>query len=160
MKVSDLFGRAGIKFSANTMDNGESRFRMMAQDGSGYIRTVAGANGAWQNAHYHVGVMETYVIQTGWMGLVSSEQLSNGTMNMRVKVYLPGKVVTTRPRLEHNVYMPQGAVIHTVKHGVEVQNPEKGADWYPAGKIFNAWSKGLSEADLHELNGQLLHKEL
>ena len=38
---------AGITTSGARMDNGEGRFRMMNSDGSGYIRTEAGPQGAW-----------------------------------------------------------------------------------------------------------------
>lgn len=122
------------------MPNGEYRFRMMANDGSGCIMTVAGEQSEWQNAHYHRGVMETYVVQSGWMGFAERDGY-----DFNVSMYHKGQTITSNPLNEHNVYLPVGTVIYTVKHGIEIPNPEKGADWYPATEAFDTWSKGLSE---------------
>ncbi len=102
----------GISGQHQQMDNGELRFRLMSSDGSGYIRTEAGVTGAWQHAHWHRSAQETYIVQRGWMVLV---QLQEGGQNWeRLDV---NDVITTKPLVAHNVYLPAHAVLHTVKHG-------------------------------------------
>ncbi len=156
MEVSGLFAGAGLTLSANQMENGELRFRMIAPDGSGYIRTVAGQHGGWQNAHYHEGVMETYVVQSGWMGFVQVVSLDEVSMLAEILVLKVGQAITTKPQVAHNIYLPAGAVIHTVKYGTEVPNPLKGADGYPAHQSFHLWSKSLTEEYVLERPGVIV----
>ncbi|MEX0664740.1 MAG: hypothetical protein WD598_08215 [Acidimicrobiia bacterium] len=127
----------GIQVSFSVMLNGELRFRLMHADGSGYIRTIASDDGAWQNAHYHDSVMETYIVQEGWMGFV--EQIDG---DMRPGRKHPGDIVTTRPGISHNVYLPAGAVIHTVKHG-----PGEPDDWHEDLALDHE-TKRLTEDDI------------
>lgn len=96
------------------MPNKELRFRLSkSTEGSGYIRTEASTTGGWQKAHYHESVLETYVVQSGW--IVACEERGNGAY--RYVKYEAGQVFTTQPRVVHNIYMSAGSVIHTVKHG-------------------------------------------
>ena len=95
------------------MESGELRFRLKKlTDGTAYIRTEADFNGGWQQSHFHQHVKETYIVQKGWIGYA---EFVNG--EMLVAIYRSGQLFTTRPKIIHNVYMPGGAVIHTVKHG-------------------------------------------
>lgn len=139
----------GIKFPANMMDNGEYRFRLMGPDNSGYIRTVMpDSDRGWQNSHFHKGIYETIVVQSGWVGVV--DLLADGTR--KVRVCRKNDVWTSQPGHSHNIYMSAGAVTHCVKHGADVGNPAKnGADWYEAPADFDAWSKSLSEPDIFRL---------
>lgn len=106
------------------MDNGELRFRLKHADGTAYIRTVADETGGWQNSHFHNHVVETYVVQSGWMGFA---ELIEGAMMIRL--IKEGEIVTTRPTIVHNVYLPAYAVIHTVKHGqAKGEDREAGGD--------------------------------
>jgi mannose-6-phosphate isomerase-like protein (cupin superfamily) len=140
------FDAFGIKINSEQMDNGEHRFRMIGRDGSSYIRTHSPTIGqvAWQHAHHHKGVRETYIVQKGWMAL--AQEIDDTWL---VNIYFPGEIVTTVPGVNHNVYMPLGSVIHTVKHGLAIGNSEQGgADKYSAPIEFDAWSKKLSVADI------------
>jgi hypothetical protein len=102
----------GITTFHNEMDNGELRFRLKSRsDGTAYIRTVS-QRGAWQESHKHLNLRETYVVQSGWMGYV---EIQNGTCVFRI--CREGEIFTTQPGVIHSVYLPKGAVIHTVKHG-------------------------------------------
>lgn len=101
-----------IATSHQEMDNGEFRFRLVKNDGSAYIRTEASSIGAWQNSHYHKSVMETYIVQRGW---IAYAQLVDG--QRALTLHHAGELFTTRPNVVHNVYMPANAIIHTVKHG-------------------------------------------
>ncbi len=66
-----------------------------------------------------------------------------------VKVYFAGDVFTSSCGVDHNVYMPDGAVIHTVQRGTPIGNPEKkNNDWYPADPMFEKWAKGLTVHDI------------
>lgn len=93
---------------------GELRFRMSSADGTRSIRTVRtmSAGGEWQDAHYHCSVRETYIVQSGWIAFV---ELREDVIDLQVLI--AGAIVTTEPLVHHNVYMPAGAIIHTVKHG-------------------------------------------
>lgn len=129
----------GIMTKHEKMDNGELRFRLLCEDGSAYIRTVAGDQGAWQNSHYHQSVKETYIVQEGWMAYAEMrEGALVGT------VYVKDASVTTQPSIVHNVYLPEGAVIHTVKHGIALER-----DWHASEK-FDEMTKNLSEVDIKQ----------
>lgn len=93
---------------------GELRFRLSQSDGTRYIRTErpVGAGSEWQDAHYHESVQETYIVQRGWIGFAEKVGDSN-----RLRILKEGAIVTSQPGVHHNVFMPDGAVIHTVKHG-------------------------------------------
>ncbi|MBT9596192.1 MAG: cupin domain-containing protein [Vitreoscilla sp.] len=114
---------------------GELRFRLSSADGTRYIRTVrpAGSGGEWQDAHYHRSVLETYIVQAGWIAFV--EETDGQPRARRLE---PGEIVTTQPGVHHNVYMADGAVIHTVKHGIA-----DGEDKEPAPSLTQ-WCKQFS----------------
>lgn len=139
----------GIKFPCNLMDNGEYRFRLMQSGqnaGYGYIMTVMpGTSSGWQNSHYHNWVMETYIVQNGWIGL--AELLFGG--QVKISVYRKDELFTTQPGSVHNVYMAAGAVIHTVKHGGD-RSLEK--DWFASPELDEK-VKSLGEADIFQLAG-------
>lgn len=95
------------------MANGEIRFRLRKSDGTAYIRTEAGLTSGWQNSHFHEHVLETYIVQSGWIAfaeLIDSE--------LFLCIYGANESVVSRPGIIHNVYLPSHAVIHTVKHGL------------------------------------------
>ena len=122
----------------------------MQESGSGYIWTESPADKepAWQNAHYHKGIRETYIVERGMMVFAS---ITKGGVHV-VKTYAAGDVVTSKPGISHNVYLFPGTAIHTVKHGVLIGNPEKnGADWYEADPAFDAWTKSLPAEAVHTL---------
>jgi mannose-6-phosphate isomerase-like protein (cupin superfamily) len=102
----------GISTLHHQMPNGEYRFRLLKNDGTAYIRTEASDRGAWQKSHFHEKVQETYIVQSGWIAFASKV---NG--KRKLEVFREGEVFTTEPGLIHNVFMPNGSVIHTVKHG-------------------------------------------
>lgn len=129
----------GITTKHEIMDNGELRFRMLSDDGSAYIRTVAGDTGAWQNSHYHKQVKETYIVQEGWFAYA---ELIDGKLVGHV--YERDGSVTTQPNIVHNVYLPKGAVIHTVKHG-----NTRDRDWW-ASEQFDRMTKNISEEVLRK----------
>jgi hypothetical protein len=121
------------------MDNGERRFRLLHADGTGYIRTEATAESGWQNSHVHAMALETYVVQSGWMAL--AELIDR---RMVVRIVHAGEIVTTRPGITHNVYLSDGAIIHTVKHGTAIgPDREAGID----GPAFDLRTKALDTED-------------
>ena len=102
----------GITSSHSQMDNGEYRFRLKKDDGTCYIRTEATQNSGWQNSHYHKSLLETYIVQSGW---ILYAFLKNGRAEF-VRYEAAG-LFTTEPHIAHNVFLSAGAVIHTIKHG-------------------------------------------
>ena len=127
----------GIRTRHERMANGEVRFRLLAGDGSAYIRTIAGRDGAWQNSHYHKSVVETYIVQRGWAALV---ELAGDQPVWHI--LRSGDVFTTKPNVSHNIYMPPGSALHTVKHGSGEQD-----DWHPCPKL-DVLTKSLSEPEI------------
>lgn len=93
--------------------NAELRFRLnSASDGSSYIRTqTSSQSGGWQNEHFHFHMRETYIVEKGWIGY--AELTDAGPSFQKVT---EGELFTTSPNVVHNIFMPPGAVIHTVKH--------------------------------------------
>lgn len=118
----------GMKAKFGVMPtNGEKRFRLLnLRNDTSYICTVTdeGSSG-WQNSHYHKSLMETYIVQEGWIGyaeLVGARPL--------VLIYSVGELFTTKPNIVHNIYMPASTTIHTVKHGTSVRQSERNSDWW------------------------------
>lgn len=131
---------APFRIETETMPNGELRVRLVSPDGNNYIRTQAGCNGGWQNAHYHDTIRETYVVENGWMAYATENQ-----GGLSVSVLWAHDIVTTQPREPHNIYLPVGAVIHTIKHG-----STSAKDWMPHSRLTGACAT-LSEKRIHEL---------
>lgn len=99
------------------MPNGERRFRLRKDDGTAYIRTEASSESGWQTSHFHSQVLETYIVQSGWMAFA---ELIGESLSLRI--YEPGQSVISRPEVVHNVFLSSNAVIHTVKHGTAFGN--------------------------------------
>ena len=126
------------------MENGEVRFRRKKlSDGTAYIRTEASAQGGWQQSHYHKHVRETYIVQKGWIGYA---ELVNDDISLAI--YRAGQLCTTRPGIIHNVYMPGGAVIHTVKHGDPPHDDLDDRKTDPETERFTALTSDMSEKDI------------
>ncbi|MEK7109258.1 MAG: hypothetical protein AAB919_02375 [Patescibacteria group bacterium] len=123
----------------------------MGPDNSGYIRTVMPErNRGWQNSHFHKGIYEIVVVQSGWVGVV--DLLADETR--KVSVYRKNDMWIFHPEHAHNIYMAAGAVTHCIKHGDNIGNPAKnGVDWYDAPEKFDKWTKLLSEENIFRLAG-------
>ncbi len=133
----------GVTCHHEVMGNGELRFRLKSEDGSAYVRTESGIDGAWQNSHFHKSVKETYIVQKGWMAFAT---YVNGELSLVIAQ--PGDELTTEPFVIHNTYLPAGAVIHTVKHGPTQEN-----DWF-GDTNFDKATKHLSEEEIMRLTSK------
>lgn len=124
------------------MDNDEARVTFLNSDDSGYAYTMSPAGG-WQNAHYHKGLLETYIVQTGSIAFAYINPVDG---EYKLATYSAGETVTTETNVSHNIFMFPGAILHTVKHGIAVANQAKAdqADWYEAPAEFDAWTKALT----------------
>ena len=138
--AEEALSKYGISASHEQMGNGELRFRLMGSDGNGYIRTVA-SSACWQNAHFHKVTAETYIVERGWMALA----YEGPCRAISILFYEPGQIVTTEILRPHNIYLPAGGLIHTVKHGSLAAQ----SDWYAA-PDFDIKTQSLSEDDLIE----------
>ena len=136
----DLHGIVAVHSRA---EDGELRFRLVKSDGTEYVRTEAAPDGAWQDAHSHENVQETYIVQTGWIGYA---ELNDG--DIAIRIYREGDVFTAPSSVIHNIYMPKGAVIHTIKHG----NVAKEIRIADAG--FTKRTGLLTETDVLRLDGK------
>lgn len=135
--------KLGVSFPCEQMENGEQRFRCVDAGGYGYALTKMPAHaGGWQKSHFHRDIIETYVVQEGWIVFA---ELKDG--KARLRRLLPGEVMTTRPLIAHNLYLPGGAVVHTVKHGrCQITN-----DWHASPEL-DALVHHLGEAQLRRLS--------
>ncbi len=133
----------GIRTNHTEMDNSQLRFRLEKDGGIKYILTIAGNNRAWQDSHFHKFVKETYIVQRGWIGY--AELVED---KLKIIVYWEGDIFTTMQYGIHNVYLPCGAEIHTVKHGNASND-----DWHPFEK-FDEMTKNLTEKEIFQLAEQ------
>lgn len=136
--------RFGIIANHEVMKNGELRFRLMGSDGNGYVRTVTGDSGGWQKSHYHRGCRETYIVERGWMAIATPSEVAG---QARIQVFEAGQIYTSVVQEIHNVYLPENATIHTVKHG---SSGTAVADWHPA-DAFDTVIARISRAQLEAL---------
>jgi mannose-6-phosphate isomerase-like protein (cupin superfamily) len=131
----------GITAHHSRMPNGEIRFRLKDQDGLGYVRTYAGDSGGWQNSHFHNHMLETYIIQAGWIAIAQLTVSSN----LSIQLLREGEIWTAPVGVPHNVYMPAGAVTHVVKHGKGGED-----DWVQSETtdLLDHLSKPLSQEEI------------
>jgi hypothetical protein len=134
----------GVSAEHTEMPGGELRFRLKYDDGTAYSRTEASASGGWQKSHHHRSVWETYIVQSGKMALA---ELVEGKLKLRV--FGPKEICTTKPNVAHNVYLYGNSVIHSVKHG----DGGESADWH-ASPSFDAKTVHLDELDIKRLDGE------
>ena len=137
----------GAKFKYKEMENGEQRYAVTLPT-SEWVRTVTGPVGGWQNAHYHRGLYEHYVVEAGWMAVAHFHDDAEDETRMRVWMLQTNQA--------HNLYLPAGAVINTFKIGTPVGNPDrKGNDWWPH-DMLDSESKALSEKELWDVQPSFL----
>jgi len=129
----------GISEFHERMPNGEYRFRLIQSSGNGYVLTVAGNEGGWQKSHSHWSISEIYVVEEGWIAFAS---MPRGTMEPIICIFEKGSVVQSQPSIPHNVFLPRGARIHTVKLGANGTN-----DWVAEPEL-DAKVVHLKESDL------------
>lgn len=134
----------GVAARHETMDNGEVRFRLLDREGNGYVLTLAGHQGAWQKSHFHKRQVETYVVERGWMALATP---ADDYARLDVSIVGERQIISTPLNKSHNVYLPSGAVIHTVKHG----GAGEAADWHGDERLDHM-TRGLNEAAIIELS--------
>jgi len=130
----------GVESRSRLMENGEYRdsLTMGGKYGIGYVLTTMSADsgGGWQNAHFHRCTLETYIVQKGWIAIARPFFGAEPT----IWVLREGGVFTILSGHSHNVYVPAGAVFHTVRHG-EVTGEK---DWFPNEEL-DRLSKLLTE---------------
>jgi mannose-6-phosphate isomerase-like protein (cupin superfamily) len=123
-----------VSVTRKKMHNGEVRERITFADGLVTSRTTAACwlveDGIpWQEAHYHMGLTEVYVLLTGWAWFITFD----GEMIKRDELVKPGETITFKQNVPHVVVLGPGAQICTTQFGESVPNPNKNnKDWYPA----------------------------
>lgn len=126
-QTTDFFKEHGITEVlgvAKVTEDGEKRAALRLDDGSSVTLTHRGGKSGWQDAHVHYAVIEHYLVLSGWMGLAIHIK---GAGLKYVARYTPaGGFVAIPDGVPHNVYLPQGTVISTVK---QVLSQGYGADW-------------------------------
>lgn len=108
----DAQDQFGIRTRHQQMPCGEYRFRLGLESGAGYCLTVAGDVGGWQKSHFHRCWTETYIVQQGWVLLATWEKGQG-----RVEKLDTNACRCLPSELPHNLYLPAGAKVHSVKSG-------------------------------------------
>jgi mannose-6-phosphate isomerase-like protein (cupin superfamily) len=124
----------GGLLTQKVMPNGETRTRLKFK--TGLISTVTQMpewkweDGIpWQEAHFHKGLTERYVVLSGWMAYVL-EVVPAGYTPHQVRA---GELITFGSGQEHLILLSPGAVVLTTLMGNPVGNPEReNQDWWPA----------------------------
>ena len=111
---NEAFKKNGIKTLHSVMDNYERRYRLLDENGIGYVRTDAGDTGAWQNSHLHRHLLETYIVQKNWIGFA----ILSDDRQLHIRLLKEGEILTTPLGVAHNIYMPTNSITHVVKHGL------------------------------------------
>ena len=140
-----------VVFDCRKMENEETRFRAKFPNGAAYIHTEAG-EGGWQNAHYHKGLDETFIVEQGWVAVAKRIDSLWGVI-----LYVSRETFVIEKNTPNNIFLPKGAIIHTIQFGTfgsPIGNPDKGdADWWPTTPEFDTWSKGLSLENIADYAG-------
>lgn len=137
-KTMELLLGDDVRALYEQMDNGESKYKMIADDGSYYCRTAASREGAWQNSHLHLHVTEHYLVQTGWIAYATYE----GQSILHLRIVTEGHHIVVHPGIHHNLYMSAGSVIHTIKYGMNTAS-----DW-TASPELDRLTQSLSEYEI------------
>lgn len=132
-----------IKTIHHQMANGELRFRLLKDDGTGYIRTEAGLKNSWQESHFHKKTSEIYIVQKGWVACatIMYDQLV-------IEVYKANEVFSVSPFIVHNIFMTKKSVIHTVKYGETIKE-DRFTNTIETKKLDEA-IKGISEKNIRK----------
>lgn len=138
-KTKELQLEDDVKVFYEQMDNGECKYKMIADDGSYYCRTVASREGAWQNSHLHLHVTEHYLVQAGWIAYASYKE---GQSILHLRIVTEGQHIVVQPGVHHNLYMSAGSVIHTIKYGMNTAS-----DW-TASPELDRLTQSLSEYEI------------
>ena len=133
----------GIDTLHETMPNGEKRFRLRRDTGDGYVLTVSGDHGAWQSSHYHEHISEYYLVEREWIAIASINPVKHA---LEIEFIREGATFCVAPNVPHNVYLPSGAIVHTIK-----MNSQIPSDWIPAPEL-DELTKKICEAELMEVS--------
>ena len=133
----------GSAFTRKVMPNGEARTRMQFQEGPATCVTTGpdwlpGNNPLpWQEAHFHHGLLETYVLVCGWVYLLWIDP------NVKTRCMdEPGQTITFEPGVPHIVLPGPNSVILSSTYGDTFPNPDRGyKDWWPVKKSFSKQAK-------------------
>ena len=165
----DTLGRSqwqvgGVDVTKKVMPNGEKRTRIGLPGGMAISITEMVVYSLdisplpWQNAHFHKGLTEDYLVLKGWAFFASS---FSGEAP-RYEMCHIGSHIRVDPERAHCVLLGPGTLLQTTVHESPIGNPEKkGNDWWPcfdfdariAQEIVYDWFLGgLKTVRLRELD--------
>lgn len=107
-----IFEEFDLKINVQVMDNKEKRTRIICDDNTVFGRTEQSETSSWQNAHYHNNLLEMYIVQKGYIVLALKKDEEIMYKKLTENQYYNVETMTS-----HNVYMPSGSVMHTIKYG-------------------------------------------
>ncbi len=126
IRITDTKAKAyGITTRHETMDNGSRRFRLIAEDGSSYIRCENSGRPVWENSHSHSTLRELILVQKG--ELIFCEHKGGKTTYTLLR---EGDQAVTTPGIPHNNCMSEDSVVHTIKFGDCTKQ-----DWIPSQEL-------------------------
>ena len=138
--VKDELG-LDLSVSYQKMENGEKRIRFTGNGTSNPFSHIAVVmdryvKAAWQNAHYHLVTVETWIVEKGCQIII--EQTSDG---YKIIVMRKGDVYTSTIGIAHNCYVFPDTITHTIK--TTVGNSTFDNDWKKAEKL-DEYSKSIN----------------
>jgi hypothetical protein len=128
----DYYLADGTLCKFKPMPNGEIRTSMTDPSGTKISITKIpfweiGAGLPWQDAHFHKGVTEHYIVDTGWAGFLFEK--GNEPCWQVVQA---GGHISFSPLDGHVVLLGPGAILFTAQTGIPIGNPDRqGNDWWP-----------------------------
>lgn len=107
----------GIHTLHHEMENGEKRFRLIADTGSSYILTQSCEKSLWQKSHIHYKKKEYYIVEKGSLliALWDGDKLEMKKLAENDSLLIPEGIA-------HNVLASENAVFHTVKFGTQEED--------------------------------------
>jgi hypothetical protein len=138
-----------VSYTYKQMPNGECVRRIVIGDGDDHAR-ISHTKAPhwdkkkrpypWQQAHYHEGLTEHYLVLAGWMYVVSYDAggiISGHYVHAKDSEYFG-------PREQHCILLSSDAEIVVVTTGVPVGNSDKGGnDWWPADDALTKYAAKL-----------------
>lgn len=136
---------AGIVTNFREMDDGDRRFQL-AFDNETSVTLSQNNHAGWQNAHYHLGAMETTAIlsENGW---VCRASLVEGELVIEIFTY--NQLFTSYPHIPHNLYISAGCRLGTIKYGVGLISE----DWHSSPEL-DLLTKHLNVDDIFWFAGR------
>jgi hypothetical protein len=144
-----------VTFAAKEMPGGAMRYRLTLGTKATFHLTEGG-RGGWEEAHFHKGLYEHYVVMKGKI-IVAIEDALADESRISLRPYHEGEAVTVKPNCVHNVFLCPFSIIAVTKWGEPIGNPAKqGKDWWEADSRFSNYTQRLTQEEMLNSHGKFI----